>query len=70
MKFIGAITVQSDSGRRYEISQGQDGAWVCSCPAWRFQQRPGASRSCKHLEAFVLSAGNHVVAALAVAHVG
>ena len=50
------ISVASDSepSRAYEIKQRSDGAYGCSCHAFRFS--PGAighGKSCKHLHAFL-----------------
>jgi predicted nucleic acid-binding Zn finger protein len=50
-----ALTIQVPSltevGQSYEIKRGRDGVLYCSCPAWRFQRKPAAERSCKHMRA-------------------
>jgi len=45
-------TVESNSGNgSYEIREGGDGQLYCTCPAWKFGQRP-----CKHMQEW---AANH-----------
>lgn len=43
--------VRSSSGRTYTLKL-VDGAYSCSCPAWRNQSRHPHYRTCKHLIAF------------------
>jgi hypothetical protein len=44
--------VQGSNGNMYTIRQSaQDGAWICSCPAWKFMKgKPGNARACKHIK--------------------
>lgn len=44
----------------------RDGAWVCSCPAWRFSQA-GAVKSCKHLVALATDLQLHALMAVTTA---
>lgn len=45
--FITKIEVQGDSGRKYEVAVGPEGA-KCSCPAYKYRA-PGRA-ICKHIE--------------------
>jgi len=58
------MKVPGSNGRTYNVHQGADGAWVCSCPAWRFQRVPGNARTCKHITKVTLSLATHVQHAL------
>ena len=35
----------------YAVTTSPSGVVSCSCPRWRFQRKPAASRWCKHLRA-------------------
>jgi len=37
----------------YEIKRRADGAYGCSCPAWRFQKAPVGKRTCKHIASYL-----------------
>lgn len=44
--------VQGSAKTPYEIRRAKDGKSVyCSCPSWKFQRLPPASRTCKHIVA-------------------
>lgn len=48
--------VESDSepGTRHAIKRRSDGAWGCSCTAFRFARgQIGLGKSCKHLRAYL-----------------
>lgn len=47
------VGVEGRDGRHwYDIIKGRDEVVYCSCPAWKFQRRPAAQRTCKHLQKF------------------
>lgn len=50
---LNQITVPSTSGSgTYTIKLAKNGAPAyCNCPSWKFQHKPAAQRSCKHLRA-------------------
>jgi predicted nucleic acid-binding Zn finger protein len=43
------IKVAGSNGNEYTVKQGRDGVVYCSCPAWKFQRKPAAQRTCKHV---------------------
>jgi predicted nucleic acid-binding Zn finger protein len=46
------IKVPGSNGAEYTIKRARNGAsWYCSCPAWKFQHKAPADRSCKHIRA-------------------
>jgi DNA ligase-1 len=42
--------VQGSGKSPYKLQHHPDGAFSCSCPAWRNQSAPGITRTCKHLK--------------------
>lgn len=42
--------LQGSGSKPYKIMHHEDGAYSCSCPAWRNQSAPGLTRTCKHLK--------------------
>jgi len=47
--------VESSTGsRKYKVSYGNDGAWGCSCPAWKFRRE-----ECKHISEIIQQVGRH-----------
>lgn len=59
------MTITGSTGKTYQIHQAKDGAWVCSCAAWKFSHRPANARACKHLNALALSLAAHLEKAAA-----
>jgi predicted nucleic acid-binding Zn finger protein len=46
------IKVPGSNGREYTIKRARNnGSWYCSCPAWKFQHKAPADRTCKHINA-------------------
>ena len=42
--------IQGSGSKPYKLTHHEDGAYSCSCPAWRNQSAPGLTRTCKHLK--------------------
>ena len=42
--------IQGSGSRPYKIMHHEDGAYSCSCPAWRNQSVSAVTRTCKHLK--------------------
>jgi DNA ligase-1 len=42
--------VWGSGAKPYKLQHHLDGAYSCSCPAWRNQSAPGLVRTCKHLK--------------------
>lgn len=63
---IKRITIQVPSNSRpgvtHTITQHPT-YWSCSCPSWRFNERPEARRACVHMEQVTMSLGGYVVGA-------
>ncbi len=49
----------------YTISQSKDRKSIyCSCPAWKFQHKAPADRTCKHLTAYAVAQAHKVLETL------
>lgn len=48
------------SDKVYVVKRGRNGAWYCSCPAWKYQHKNPAERTCKHINALAESLVTHV----------
>jgi hypothetical protein len=56
----------SDPTQSYTVYKSvQDGAWVCTCGAWKFSK--GQVKSCKHLTALAVDLQLHAAFAVAAA---
>lgn len=53
----------SNPNRTHTVRMGGDGAWICSCPGWRFQRVPGNARSCRHIRQVASSLNGHLAQA-------
>ena len=42
--------IQGSGSKPYKVTHHEDGAFSCSCPAWRNQGASGLVRTCKHLK--------------------
>lgn len=47
---IESINVRGESGKTYTVKAHADGSIHCSCPAWKFQNKPAQDRTCKHIK--------------------
>lgn len=47
---LASVPSDSDPSRTYDVRKGRDGNVYCTCPAWRFQRKPVAERTCKHID--------------------
>lgn len=52
IEVLEVVPSSSNPHKSYEIRRGHDHNVYCTCPAWKFQRVPAASRTCKHLIAF------------------
>jgi predicted nucleic acid-binding Zn finger protein len=41
--------LSSNGQATYQVRVAANGAWICSCPSWRFSHAPGNRRQCKHI---------------------
>lgn len=46
--FVLSIPSFSNPEKKYEVRQFTDGSRWCSCPAYKYQKKNPANRSCKH----------------------
>lgn len=46
----------SNPSKVYTISVDEEGALSCNCPAWTFKR--GTSRTCKHVEDYMVNGGS------------
>lgn len=37
---------------QYVVSEDDQGFLFCSCPAWKFQNKPPKGRTCKHIKLY------------------
>jgi len=50
------VPSRTDPTKKYKVSVRDDGVWMCSCPAWRFQKGPIENRKpCAHIRSIVTS---------------
>jgi hypothetical protein len=55
--FTSSVPSSSNPDKSYTVTFYADGSKWCGCPAFKFQRKPVADRSCKHTD-FVAATSN------------
>ncbi len=45
------VKIRGSGGAVHTVTMSEKGNLYCSCPAWKFQEKPSESRTCKHCDA-------------------